>query len=361
MALAAWSLLAACGPSAPAKTAPSSPPLHLRPVADLAQAAGLNGIVSARPRELFADPEWTIAVRELFDDARFEAFAERHGGVDLRALDELVITDYPEATLFLAGGVVDPARVEQSFAARARVEGRGVDRRAGPLGTIVRTWGTVHDRRQQLAVLGREAVGLEVGRFGPLRVAELFAQERLKRAHPALRTTPLDRLVGVLGADAPIVALAPGPFDDAWAQALGGLLGASTAAGLSVRRAPASAGDGAMLRVRLALLGTWGEEQREGARERFAAALHVLAESSLGRLCGLNHPRSNPTVRSDGEALIAELTVAARPLFRGLKAATGASVEELMRFGELDRDLPAKPRGAPAPARVGLTATPRRW
>jgi hypothetical protein len=300
--------------------------MHLSPVSDLAQAANLQWLIDVRPRQLFADPEWTMAVRELFTDDRFQAFARRHGGIDLRQLDEFVIAGYPDTTLFLTRGFLDPARVEGAFVTRAKVDGRAVDRKGDALGTIVRSWGTVNGQRQQLAIFGREAAGLEVGRFGPLRVGEFFAQERLKKASPALRATPLDRTAAVLG-DAPLRAVAPGPFSGEWGRALGGLLGASTAIGMAVRPAPSG-----QLEVRMALLGAWSPQDREGAGQRLAAALHVLSESSLGRLCGLDNPTGSPTVRFEPDALVAEMKISAVPLFRGLNAATGAGIEELMQY-----------------------------
>ncbi|WP_394831943.1 hypothetical protein LVJ94_36040 [Pendulispora rubella] len=323
-----------CGGAPAAPPTPPLPPLHLQPTSDLAPAAGLSWLVEVRPRELLADPQMADAMRELFPDAKFETFARRHGGIDVRKLDELTVAAYTNTTLFLGHGVFDPTRVEGAFADRARVEGRGIDRKSSdPLGTIVRTWGAVNGERQQLAIFGHEAVGLEVGRFGPLRAAEYFAQERLKKASPALRATPLDRAAELLSvsssAKPPFSAFAPGPFTGQYEEALGGLFRAATAAAVSVRVAPGSP-DGARLAVRIALLGSFQEDGPK-VTQRFAAAIHVLSESSLGRLCGLNAPISGPTVGVVPDGLVAEMTISANTLFRGLRAATGASVDELMR------------------------------
>ena len=308
--------------------------MHLLPASDLAQAAGLSWLVDIHPRDLFGDPQMAAAMRALFTDAQFETFKRRHGGIDVRELDELTVAAYPETTLFLAHGLVDPARVEGAFGLRAKVDGRGIDRKGDALGTIVRTWGTVNGERQQLAIFGREGVGLEVGRFGPLRAAEFFAQERLKKASPALHVTPLDRAAELLvaGSKAPLIAFAPGPFTGDYEHALGGLFRAATAVAMSVRIAPAEspAPDAGRLAVRLVLLGPFKDDE-PSATQRFAAAIHVISESSLGRLCGLNAPIAGPTVRAEPEALVAEMTISAAPLFRGLAAATGASVDELMR------------------------------
>jgi len=328
--------LTACGagPAAP-PSPPALPPLHLAPVTDLAPAAGLAWLVDARPRELFAHPELVIAARVLFADARFDAFAERHGGIDLRRLDEAAIAAYPGATLFLAGGFVDPAKVEAAFVRRARIDGRAIDRKSDPLGTIVRSWGTVTTEREQVAVFGRRAAALEIGRFGPLRAAELFAEGRLKKASPALRAHPFAELADTVG-DAPIRAFAPGPFEGEWGRALGGLLAASTGVAVAVRIVPGGgaaneAAEGGRAQITIAILGLWTRDP-EAARSRLAAALHTVAESSLGKLCGLDHPAVEPTVRISEGTLIADVTVALLPLFRGLNAATGASVDDILTY-----------------------------
>jgi len=333
-ALALATLMIGCGGAPAAPPVPPLPPLHLQPTSDLAPAAGLSWLVDARPRELLADPQMAAAMRELFTDAQFDTFTRRHGGIDVRQLGELTVAAYANATLFLGHGLVDPTRVEGAFAARAKVEGRGIDRKSSdPLGTIVRTWGSVNGERQQLAIFGREGVGLEVGRFGPLRAAEYFAEERLKKASPALRATPLDRAAEMLSMSSspkpPFAAFAPGPFTGQYEEALGGLFRAATAAAVSVRVVEGSP-EGARIAVRVALLGSYQDDGPK-VTQRFAAALHVLSESALGRLCGLNAPIAGPTVRVDADGLVADMTISANTLFRGLHAATGASVDELMR------------------------------
>ena len=326
VALAALVGCGACG-GAKAHAPPPPPPLHLAPVSDLAPAAALTWLVDAKPRALFQDAELATAVGELFPEDRFVSFARRHGDVDLRQLDELVVAAYPDTTLFLAHGVVDPAKVEAAFAARTRaLEGRAVDRRADALGTITRSWGTVNDEREQLAVFGRQAVGLEIGRFGPLRASEAFAQEKLRRASPALRAQPLAR-GDQLFAGSPLRVFAPGPFEGDAKKALGGLLGASTAAAVAVD--PIAEG---RMKVRVALLGGWSPADADAAGARLAAAINTLASSAIGKLCGLDDPASAPTVSLQGDALVAEMVVRDQPLFRGLHAATGASADEIMRY-----------------------------
>jgi hypothetical protein len=316
--------LAACGGKAPPVTPAAVPDtLALGSAVDLVPAAGLIWLVDARLRELFASGALIPALALVLPASRLDAFAHRHGGIDLRSATELAIAGYPEATLAVARAVLDPVRVEGAFAARAvSVEGRAVE------GSVVRTWGAVGSGRQQIAILGREAIALEQGRFGPLRAAEYFAQGRLKRARPALQAEPLAQAAALLG-DAPLRAFAPGPFEGAMARGLGGLLAAATSVGAAatpVDRDP----DGA-LALRFVVTGAWGADAAAAA-DRLRAAFDVLASDPLGRLMGVDRPLEGARASGDAEALRLDVTVDALSLGKGLRDATGATVEEVMRL-----------------------------
>lgn len=336
-ALAALLMITACaGAPPPAHREIRSTPLHLRPVSDLAPAAGVVWLVDARPRDLLVIPEMAAHVRLIFPDDHFDAFAKRHGGVDLRQLSELEVVGYRAATLFLAHGVFDPSKVERAFTARAKTDGRAIDRQGDPLSTIVRTWGTVNGEREQIAIFGHEAIGLEIGRFGPLRAAEFFAEEKLKKSSPALRASPLARASELVG-ETPLRAFAPGPFEGDASRALGGLLRASTAIAIAVTVLPpgkTESGDepSARLAIRVVLLGDW-KEDAVAATSRLAAAIHTLSQSSLGRLMGLDHPSAEPKVRLIADdALAADLTLSALDVFRGFQMATGAGADDVLLY-----------------------------
>jgi hypothetical protein len=185
----------------------------------------------------------------------------------------------------------------------------------------------VHGERQQVAMLGRDAVAVEWGRFGPLQAACYFAQGKLHRSHPALRSDPLSAAADRLG-DAPVRGFAPGPFEGPWAAGLGGLLRAATALGAAARTVEVAGADPA-LELTLVLLGTWGDSW-SAAAERLGAAFSVLSEDPFGRLTKLNRPRSGPAVTGDPAAL--RLVVAVDPvaLARGVRDATDASVAAMM-------------------------------
>ena len=309
-------LAAACrgsrSPLAPAP--PPEPALALDPLADLASGAGLVWLVQARPRDLLTSAVLTEAVATVVPANRFDAFAGRHGGVDLRLAREVVVCGYPEATLALARVDVEPSRVERAFAERVEVDGRADD------GGVRRAWGTVGTERTQVAIFGSEAVGLERGRLGPLLPAIYFAQGKLRRSLPALRAEPLASLAALVG-EAPLRGFAPGPFEGAWAQGFGGLLRGATAVGGALRGA---AQDWAL---RLVVAGAWAADAPAAAL-RLGASVHLIAEDPLCRLMGIGPMR---TSAAPG-ALQVDIPLDPVALARGLSAATGADVRGIMTF-----------------------------
>jgi hypothetical protein len=327
--------LVACGGTPPPKAAPPGPKLHLAPTTDLAQAASIVWLIDLAPRDLVAHADLLPAIDTLLPHDRVAAFADRNG-FDPLAIDEITLASYSsevgDTMLYVARGAFEPGKLEAIFRARAGgVDGRGIDRQGGE--EIVRTWGTVKGQRAQLATFGRQAAALEVGRFGPLRVAELFAQEKLKRASPALKAAQLaraDELLGGTGeSDAPLRAFALGPFEGENAKWLGGLLGASTAAALAAR--PATVSGQAALRITLVLTGGWGGDAHRAA-DRLAAAFDALSATNLGRLAGLDHPLDLVRVEPLPDALRLTVSFDALGLARGARAMTGAEVSEIMSY-----------------------------
>jgi len=331
----------ACGgaPGGEGSRAASLPPLHLAPATDLAQGAGLSWLLDLDPRDLSAHAELLPAIDVALPRAELADITARLGFDPLSAT-ELVMASYAsaegEATLFLVRGALEPEKLEQSFGARAAVvEGRAVDRAGAPDGSgegaIVRTWGTLRHERAQMATFGRQAAALEVGRFGPLRVAELFAQERLKRASPALHVGPLARAAELLGPGdaAPARAFALGPFEGETAKGLGGLLAASTSAAVAAR--PTMLADRAAFSVVLVLTGGWQEAGAKAA-DRLAAAFDALSASPLGRLSGLDRPLAPVRVEVLPDALRLTVGLDALALARGARAAMGAEVAEMMSY-----------------------------
>jgi hypothetical protein len=334
---------AACeGASArPAKEGPRPTALKLDPLVDLVPSAGLSWLVQTRPRELTHSSVLAPAIDLVVPEERFVGFALRHGGVDLREVSELVVAGFPETTLSLARVPVSEGLIAAWFAARAApLEGRAVE------GDVTRFWGSVGASREQVAVLGREGVGVEHGQLGPLRAALYFAEGKLKRALPALRAEPLARAAALLDADgpAPVRAFRPGPFEGEWAAGLGGLLRVTTALAGAARprewelrgeQAGASGDAGAATSgavwVTLVLVGPWADQARAAA-DRLGAAFGVLANDPLGRLLGLDHPLEGPRVSADVDAVRLDVTLSALTLGRGVHAATGARIPEILAY-----------------------------
>jgi hypothetical protein len=330
--LAAIAATACSGPRlTPATTAPSPEPFTVDPLVDLVPAAGLRWLVELRPRAIYADAPLAAQLGLVIPDEQFAAFALRHGGVDPRLAAQLVVAGFEDAWLALALLAVNSAEIESAFARRAlAVEGRALEH------GITRFWGTVGDAREQVAVFGRGAVGIEEGRFGSLEVATYFATGRLHRARPALQGQPLEATSRRLG-DAPMRAFAPGPFEGAWAKGLGGLLRATTAAGIAVQprvMRPASHGSGrdvaSLLALKMVLMGAWSNDGAAAA-DRLGAAYQVLANDALGRLINLTDATLiGPKVSWDDSALELDVTFETAKLARGLHAITSGSLEEIM-------------------------------
>ncbi len=322
--------LVGCG-APPGPVAPAGPPpvpLTLAPLTGLVKAPGLTWLVEAAPRKAFLDDALLAAVSLVVPEARFQSFTKANGGIDPRSLEELVVARYPDATLTLARlapGTLDPVRVHQSFERRARhIDGRALD---VPNPSVVRLFGDGPRERLQLVTFGREAVGLESGRFGPLRIAELYAQGKLHKAKPALQSEPLARIAALLGDDAALRFFAVGPFEGEWEGALGGLLRASTGIGISLASRP---GGNGQLRAVGVVLGDYDKAPEDAAR-RFGAMVDViLAKNALGRMLGLDTPIESPRASALPGALRVAAVFDGTRLARGLHTALDAEISEIM-------------------------------
>lgn len=326
-------MLLACG--APATAAPVDHPIVLPPLVDLTPAAGLDMLVDAHPRALLAHAELLPLLDRVVPDAQMRTFALRHGDVDPRQLEDLVVATYGPTTLVLAQGDFDPARLERAFGERTtRMTARAIDQRGGPLSTILRLEATSPSDALAVILFGRRVVGVEThaiaGRAGPLRVSELFATGRLQRAKPSLQAPPLDVAAKALG-DAPIRIFFPGPFEGESAKGLAGLLQAATAAAIAIRPAdPRSFGsERSPLDVTVQLFGAWGDDA-ENAGQRFAAAIGSIARSDLGRLCGLHEPIRGPDLKVTPTILTVSARIDGQKLARGARASTGGQIDEIM-------------------------------
>lgn len=312
----------ACGPRQAAESLPPPVPLSLALPCDLVPAAGVDWLIEARPREVAEIADLIPAIGLVVSEARFNAFAKAHGGVDVRSIERACVSRHGTTLLAIARTPLDPARVQAAFTERStRLPVRFIDVQNPP---VVRLSGEVAGERQEMVTFDRELVAVEYGPQGPLRASEAFAQGKLRRASPALRSHVFAPASTILG-DAPVRAFIAGPFEGDTAKGLGGLLRATTSVGVSAT----SAGPGARIAVRLVLTGAWGKDG-PAAAERFGAAVNVISESSLGRLFGLQHPVEGPRVHATDDALILDATLDANALARGIHAALDADVTDMM-------------------------------
>ena len=315
--------MSGCGPKAPA-VPPTGSPLALASASALVSAANVSWFLELAPRSFFAHSALAPAVTVLVPEDRFEAFRTRHGGVDLRQIEELVIAKYPKTELTLARVPFDPVRVEGSFKDRVLgVEGRAID---PSLPEVTRVWGEALGERTQLAMFGHDLVAIERGQFGAIRIAELFARGSLKRSLPVLRAEPFTRARTLLGRSEARL-FAPGPFGPEWQKALGGLLRATTAiaGGFSVREEQGQA----ILDGRMVLLGSWALD--EEAPSRLAAAIDVILSTGFAKLIGLAKPLRAPKVTRESDALIVDASWDALVVAKGLHEAVDAEVSEIFQ------------------------------
>lgn len=316
-------LAAGCGSKQPpAPPAPPPVPLHLDPACSLAPSAGLVWLVEAKPRAIAQIPDLIPAIALVLPEERLQAFTLAHG-VDPRQTQDLCIARYREAVLTIARMPLDGRKVEAAFESRSVKE--PLRTLLAPNPRVLRMTGEIAGEPRRLTIFGNEAVALEQGKPGPLRAAEAFAFGRLKRSAPALRGAALARAAEVLG-DAHVRVFAPGPFEGETANGLGGLLKAATAVAASASWARSRSD----IAVRVVVTGAWGDDA-SAASERLGAAAHVLAESPVGHLFGLDRPVQAPSVHVERDALVLDATIDGMALARGLHDAVDAEVAEIMR------------------------------
>lgn len=323
--------MAGCGPEPPpASPAPRPlPPLRTAPLADLVAAAGIRWVILAAPRDLLGVSWIPPLVDIAVSGARFDRFAQATG-IDLRAVPEAVVTATAPAgekaedvIFYLARHTGDPARIERSFRARlTSAEKRSVDRP-----DLVRVSGKVGRAAHAAVLIGKDVAGFQEGGSmsrGPARVAALFAENRLKSAHPVLAVEPLRSLAARLGA-APLAAFAPGPFEGDLARGLRGLLGAATAVGAVLRPSAAQG-----FAVTLAVAGDFSTSSAAAGAE-LLAAWNDLATSRLGHLLALDAPLAPPRVEAAPDVLLLSVELQGRGLAEGLAKATATRVEDIFR------------------------------
>ncbi len=326
--------LGACASRSPKARAPLAAvaptrPLHRGPLSDFVSAASLRWLVLLRPQQILAEPELGQAIRQIVSERRFDAFQES-SGVDLRMLPSAAIAGFPYATLYLAevpSGVTANART--LFSERL-LEG-AVTKQPRP--TLTRITGVVGQTPETLLTIDERAIAVAVGDPIQARIAEAYAEERLKNSPTALHGAALSSLPDLFTSNA-VVLFAPGPFADEWQRAAGGLLQSAVAVAIATR----SIGSG-KLATTICLAGAWGDSAADAAT-RLGSAWTTFARSSAGRLFGL---RETAEVTAQPELLTLRVELDLEPLVRGLRASVLGDVTQILRLPDKSKSAPPAP------------------
>lgn len=323
--LAAAVLAPACAgtrpPNPPRVSPPPPEPLALPPLPELLTSASLDWLILARPKEFTRYPELDQGIRRLVPDARRAVF-EHAFGIRIDAIEHLVVGSYPGSTIFLVDHVPDPLLAERLYRERLMTD---VTRSVRRHDLVITRGKNALGEKRCVAAMGKETVAIESGSWLHTRVAALYAEGKLHRAPRALELTEVRALLDHVG-DAPLLGIAPGPFEGEWEQALHGLLGVCTAAIAAVRPV-----GGGTLDAKFALAGDWGQQPSE-ALERLDKGWNDLSRSSFGKLTGLNAPIAPPRTATGPGLIELSVTLNGAQLADGLYTAVSAEARDIMRL-----------------------------
>ncbi len=325
-------ILTACG-GAPPRPEPESEPAPPS-IGDLVTLVPDDAtlVVTARPRELWADPSTRRVLGAVFDEAQLDAFSIRTG-VDPRRLDELVVAVCADGHVVIGRGQLDaPFAVREAGDRMAPLES-SVDE------PMVRRVGFLGSGRVDLASPADDTLIWIDG--PPQRAAGVLAsalRAEAQRQH-ALEAVTL-RELRATRADAPLAAYAPRPLGLPRDTGVGLLLARQTALAADLR--PDESGT---LRIALELRG----EFPPGAEDNFRALASSIAESDLGAALGARD--ALPTLRIETEEARVSLhaSLASEILAAGLRTLFVAEMRELLSI--TPRDPPTSP---PTPSSESL-------
>ena len=292
--------------------------LHQGPLSDFIPAASLRWLVLVKPHDILAEPELGPAVLQIISSRRFDAFAES-SGVDLRQVTRGAVAGFPYATLYLAevpNGVAAAAREHFS----ERLVAGAVTKQPRP--NLTRITGVVGQTPETLLTADDRVLAVAVGDPLLAKIAEAYAEGRLKNSPSALRGSALSTLPDFTANNAAVL-LAPGPFADEWRRAAGGLLESTVAVGVALQPIGHN-----RIAATLCLSGAW-EDSADAATSRLATAWTAFAQSSAGHLFALN-PAADVKAAPDLLTLRVELEL--EPLVRGLKAAVLSDIAGLLQL-----------------------------
>jgi hypothetical protein len=191
-----------------------------------------------------------------------------------------------------------------------------------PRPTLTRITGVVGQTPETLLTIDEHALVVAVGDPIQAKVAEAYAEERLKTSPTALHGAALSSLPDLFATNSAVL-YAPGPFADEWQRAADGLLEATVAVAIAARPIGSH-----KLATTLCLAGAWGDSATDAAA-RLAAAWTTFAQSSAGRLFEL---RETSEVTAEPELLTLRVELDLEPLVRGLRASVFGDVTQILRL-----------------------------
>lgn len=325
----------ACGrpPPTGAEKPRLAPPRYTGALEDYVPAAGLRWLVRGSPAKLAESQSFRPALDRLLTGERLRAVAATTGFA-LEALPRGVIAGFDLGTLYLAE--LPSATAAQ---ARARFTARQIrdvkERRPDP--NIVVQSGLSQGTPIALVTIDERVVAYAVGDPMLYRVVEAYARGKLK-AKRAFEGAALQGLKSETD-DAPIAAYVPGPFDERWQGAAGGLLGVTTA--VSAKLIPTSAGH-ALLELAL-----HGDFAGSSAGERLRSAYMSVASSSTGATLGLGAALEARTVTNlQNDRVVLKVPLPLTEIATGARAVTSGDLADIFGLTPGNASPPA-PTSAP--------------
>lgn len=278
-----------------------------------------------KPR-VIAEIPWLIpAVAKIVPEPRFDGFRDKLG-LDIRQIPEAILAKYGpplSATVAYVRHNVDAKILEKKLTSRLSSEiVRSEDRP-----DVIRVAGRLGTEPRAFARLGKDVAVYQQGgdgARGPVRIASLYAMKRLK-ARTALDGEPLGPLKARFG-DAPVIAVALGPFEDEWKKAARGLLEVATALGAAAR--PTSREN---IGLAFALTGEFRERASEAA-DTLRDAWNDLARTGTGNILGLDQPVEPPVAAGAKNVVTLSVELDPTRLAEGLRALVAQDLEALMRL-----------------------------
>jgi hypothetical protein len=325
----------ACGHNAAPANAPTPVPTprYSGTLTDYVPAAGLRWLLRGSPAKLSESQSFRPALDALLTRDRLSAVAQTTGFA-LESLPNGVIAGFDLGTLYLAE-LPSPTAAQ----ARARFKARQIhetrERRPDP--SIVVLTGINQGVPIGLVTIDERVVAYGVGDPMLTRVVEAYARGKLK-AKSAFQGAALEGLQSETDG-ALIAAHVPGPFDERWQSAAGGLLAVTTA--ISAKLVPTSAGHAAL---ELTLHGDFAESN---AAERLRSTYMSVASSSTGSMLGLGAALDARTVTNmQNDRVVLTVPLPITEIANGARAVTSGDLADILRIAPRATNT-AAPTSAP--------------